>query len=71
MQIVKGNTTYDGVKEDENGNIVCEKCGQPDRVTMGMHLDGKDFYQTVYDCECGNMINATTKRTGLNKELWR
>lgn len=61
MEIVRGDSTYTGVKENENGQIVCEVCGST-KAKMTTHIDGAKFFSSSYECECGNAIGITTKR---------
>ena len=69
MEIVKGDSIYAGVKE-ENGNIVCENCGAEDGLTLTMHLDATDYYISNYRCKCGNIISIKTERDEASKMLW-
>ena len=61
MKIVRGDSTYQGVVEDKDGNIVCSVCGSTEAKLI-MHLDGTKFYTSTYECKCGNAIGITTKR---------
>lgn len=69
-KIKENRTTYtdtmDKIHKDENGRITC--CGR--NIMMVSHIDGIDFYDYNYQCECGNCINAHTKRDEYDKELW-
>lgn len=63
MEIKRNNSVVvdemDRLIEDKQG----VRCGCKDpclRITC--HMDGTDFYQSVYKCECGNVITVTTKR---------
>ena len=49
--------TMDKIHKDEKGNITC--CGG--LLQMTMHIDGTDFYESQYKCECGNCISIHTK----------
>lgn len=66
--IEKNGTTYEGFKET-NGNLVCENCGG-NEGKMVMHLDGKTFYTSVFECKCGNRLSIKTKRIGENAAYW-
>ena len=68
MSIEKDNSTFHGVVE-KDGKIVCEKC-YGSKATSIMHLDGKDFFENHYQCECGNTISIRTKRTGEDAMYW-
>jgi len=71
MAVIKrGNTTYDGVIE-KDGKLVCQKCQKPEaKCKAVMHIDGKEFFSWQYECECGNGILVSTKRTGEDKRMW-
>lgn len=69
MEIVKGNTTYDGFKEVD-GKLVCENCGQSNKFKRTMHLDGKDFYTNVFQCKCGNTVSVISKRSKQDAMFW-
>lgn len=60
MEIKKGNTiindTMDRIRL-MGDKIEC--CGP---MTMTMHLDGDKFFTSQYRCECGNVIEVTTRR---------
>jgi len=60
-EIKIGNTKYtdtmNKIHKDSKG-IIC--CGKP--IRMVFHADGRDFYRYGYNCECGNIITADTKR---------
>lgn len=45
-------------------NIEC--CGK--NISMTSHIDGIDFYEYNYQCECGNQISVHTKRN--EEERW-
>lgn len=62
MAIKKGDTTYTGVKLDEEGNIVCEVCGG-NKVTLLFHADAAKYCTSAFKCECGNQIEFTTPRS--------
>ena len=63
MRIEKGRMvvedTMDKLVEKEEG-ITCG-CENP-QITMTMHIDGTDFYEYHYVCDCGNQIVVTRKR---------
>lgn len=37
-------------------------------MKMIMHIDGKDFYEFQYQCECGNLISVCTERE--EEDIW-
>ena len=69
--IKKGTTQYDGVIEID-GNLACEGCKTVNPSgQMVMHMDGKDFYSTVYKCGiCGNQISVMNKRSKKDRAYW-
>jgi len=70
-EIIKGDSTYTGVIETEDGRIVCEKCQRADgEATQTMHIDFTDKYVTNYVCECDNAISVETKRDAESMMLW-
>lgn len=52
--------TMDKMRVSKYG-ITC--CGL---MQMKMHIDGTDFYESTWQCECGNVIKVRTKR----EETW-
>jgi hypothetical protein len=69
MEITKGRSTYVGVKEVD-GKIVCENCSKAGPMKTTMHMDGAKFYTNVLQCECGNTVSITTKRSGMDAAHW-
>jgi hypothetical protein len=57
--------TMDKLVEIEQG-ITCG-CEKPS-LTMTMHLDGTDFYQSNYVCQCGNQISLVVERNP--EDVW-
>lgn len=68
MRIEKNGSTFHGVIE-KDGKICCEKC-YSSKAKSTMHLDGKEFFENHYQCECGNCISVRTKRTGEDAMYW-
>lgn len=44
-------------------------CEEPS-LRMTMHLDGTDYYQSNYACQCGNQIVMVVERDEASKMLW-
>ena len=59
--------TMDKLVELEQG-ITCG-CDNPG-LQMTMHLDGTDYYQSNYICECGNQICVVVERDKESMDLW-
>lgn len=66
--IRKGKSTYEGFKEVD-GKLVCEKCGGTTGRLIS-HIDGTDFYGSSYECECGNVLSVTSKRSKEDMMYW-
>jgi len=66
-EIKIGNTKFKDTmnKIHKKGKVImcCDKL-----VRMVSHIDGRDFYEYTYNCECGNVINAYTKRK--KEDIW-
>lgn len=70
-KIIIGDTTYGGVILT-NDKLTCSKCKKVEpKAKMVCHMDGTDFYSNVFQCECGNQITMTTKRSGEDAAFWR
>ena len=71
MKIEKENMTIedskDNLKEMEKG-ITCG-CGNPS-LKIVCHIDGREFYGYQYNCQCGNSINVTYKRSDDDMMLY-
>ena len=71
MRIEKGRMTI----EDSMDKLVETKegitCGCENPIfKITMHMDGKGFYSTQYDCACGNHIVVHAKRTDEEMMRW-
>lgn len=61
----KEKTEIFGATANEDGILVCEKCGNYDSMQMVSHIDGVDFFDFTYRCGgCGNAITVRTFRDG-------
>ena len=64
LTIEKGNMKV----SDTNDNLIETKdsitcgCGNP-KLTMTCHIDGVDFYSYQYQCQCGNCVEVSYKRS--------
>lgn len=64
MTIEKGDMTVSDTKDnliETKDGITCG-CGNP-RLRITCHIDGVDFYGYQYQCECGNCIEVSYKRS--------
>ena len=64
MTIEKGNMTLSDTKDnliETKDGITCG-CGNPS-LTMTCHIDGVDFYSYQYQCQCGNCVEVSYKRS--------
>ena len=61
MEIKKGDTTYTGVKYDDNNHLVCEECGGSECQIL-FFADSVESYTVTLACECGHMIRITDPR---------
>jgi hypothetical protein len=63
MEIIRGRMkvtdTDDKIVETEHG-ISCG-CGNA-ILSLNTHIDGVDFYESIYSCQCGNSISVRVKR---------
>lgn len=63
MKIEKGNAIVEDTMDklvDMGKGFTCG-CENP-QLAMTMHIDGTDFYQYNYVCECGNQISLVVRR---------
>lgn len=60
----------EGGRKTDEGNVICEKCGQLLKGKMIMHLDFDKSYTTVYECECGNQIAVSWRRSKKDQMYW-
>lgn len=71
IELNEGKTIIEDAKDclvetSEGIGCVCNSL-----LKFNGHIDGTDFYGTIYICECcGNQISVTTKREGIDLELW-
>ena len=64
LTIEKGNMTLSDTKDnliETKDGITCG-CGNPS-LTMTCHIDGVDFYSYQYQCQCGNCVEVSYKRS--------
>ena len=64
MKIKKDNVTITDTMDrlvENDGKITCG-CDNPE-LTGITFIDGDDFYSNTYQCDCGNIINVTGKRS--------
>lgn len=56
-------TEITGGHIDENGDIVCDKCGSA-KLSVVVHADGQDFFINTFNCENGHCIKLKQWRRG-------
>ena len=59
--------TMDKLVQVADGGYRCKCSGM---LTMTAHVDGTDFYATTYQCDCGNVINVSMKRSEEDMMIW-
>lgn len=67
MKLRSDNCTYEGVRQNHNGKLVCKDCGS-EALKLGTHLDGDTWFSYMYTCQkCGNAIKIVCDRKDMDE----